>query len=241
VKISIIVPAFNEERLLGASLAQIKSAAEAFTKIGWEVETIVCDNNSTDRTAEIATAAGATVVFEPINQIGRARNRGAAAAGGDWFIFVDADTHPSAELFADVAEQIKTGKCLAGGSTVTFNESYPGARAVTWCWNVTSRVLHWIAGSFIFCDAKAFRKIGGFDEKLFASEEIELSKRLKKLARAEKKKIVILRRHPIVTSARKVKLYKPREMIWVTGKIIFSGGRALKNREACHLWYDGRR
>ena len=64
MKISIVVPAFNEERLLGASLAQIKSAAAAFTRIGWETELIVCDNNSTDRTAEIARAAGATVVFE---------------------------------------------------------------------------------------------------------------------------------------------------------------------------------
>ena len=58
VKISIVVPAFNEERLLGGSLAQIKSAAGAFGRRGWEVELIVCDNNSTDRTAEIARAAG---------------------------------------------------------------------------------------------------------------------------------------------------------------------------------------
>ena len=80
VKISIVVPAFNEERLLGESLAQIKSAARAFAPRGWDFELIVCDNNSTDRTAEIARVAGATVVFEPVNQIARARNSGAAAA-----------------------------------------------------------------------------------------------------------------------------------------------------------------
>jgi len=68
LKISIIVPAFNEERLLGESLAHIKSAAQAFARRGWDHELIVCDNNSTDRTAEIARAAGATVVFEPVNQ-----------------------------------------------------------------------------------------------------------------------------------------------------------------------------
>ena len=121
VKISIVVPAFNEERLLGGSLAQIKSAAGAFTQRGWDFELIVCDNNSTDRTAEIARAAGATVVFEPVNQIARARNSGAAAATGDWLVFVDADSHPSAGLFADVAEQIQSGKCLAGGSTVRLD------------------------------------------------------------------------------------------------------------------------
>jgi len=53
---------------------------------------IVCDNNSTDRTAEIARAAGAIVVYEPVNQIARRRNCGAAAATGDWLIFVDADS-----------------------------------------------------------------------------------------------------------------------------------------------------
>ncbi len=106
MKISIIIPAFNEERLLGGTLAQVKSAMDVFTRRRWESELIVCDNNSTDHTAEIARAAGATVVFEPENQIARARNSGAAAAAGDWLIFVDADSQPSAELFADVAEQI---------------------------------------------------------------------------------------------------------------------------------------
>lgn len=241
VKISIVVPAFNEERLLGASLAQIKAAADAFTRRGWNCELIVCDNNSTDRTAEIARTAGAKVVFEPINQIARARNAGAVAATGDWLIFVDADSQPSAELFADVAEQIQSGKCLAGGSTVKFHGNYPVARWITWSWCVTSRVLHWMAGSFIFCDAKAFRQIGGFNEQLFASEEVDLSKRLKKLARTEKKKIVILHRHPVLTSPRKVELYNSRELIWCLAKIIFTGGKALNSREVCHPWYDGRR
>ena len=118
MRISVVVPAFNEERLIGESLRQINAALSAFTRRNWETEFIVCDNNSTDRTAELARAAGATVVFEPMNQIARARNRGAEAATGDWLIFVDADTHPSAELFDDVATQIESGRCLAGGSTI---------------------------------------------------------------------------------------------------------------------------
>ena len=109
MKISIVVPAFNEELLLGATLENIKNSAQSFTACGWDVEIIVCDNNSTDKTAEIARAAGATVVFEPVNQIARARNSGAAVATGDWLVFVDADSHPTPGLFLDVAEQIKTG------------------------------------------------------------------------------------------------------------------------------------
>ena len=57
---------------LSSSLAEIKAAAAAFTRRGWAFELVVCDNNSTDRTGEIARAAGAKVVFEPFNQIGRA-------------------------------------------------------------------------------------------------------------------------------------------------------------------------
>ena len=241
MKISIVIPAFNEERLLGASLAQIKSAAASFTKTGWETELIVCDNNSTDRTAEIARTAGATVVFEPVNQIARARNTGARTATGDWLVFVDADSHPGAELFVAVAEQIRSGQCLAGGCTVRLDGNYPIANWATGQWNFVSRMLRWAAGSFIFCDTGAFRKIGGFNEKLFASEEIDLSKRLKKLARAEKKKIVILHRHPILTSPRKVQLYSPRELLWFLAKALFTGGKALNSRDACHPWYDGRR
>jgi len=81
VKISVIVPAFNEEKLLGASLAGIQAASRAFTRLAWEFELIVCDNNSADQTAAIARAAGATVIFEPFNQIARARNTGASARG----------------------------------------------------------------------------------------------------------------------------------------------------------------
>ena len=181
MKISIVVPAFNEERLLGASLAQIQTAAGAFTRLGWDFELIVCDNNSTDRTAEIARAAGATVVFEAINQIARARNCGAAAATGDWLVFVDADSHPNAGLFAGVAEQIQSGKCLAGGSTVRLDEKLFVAGCITQLWNCASRSLKLLAGSFIFVETTAFREVGGFSNELFVAEELELSKRLKKL------------------------------------------------------------
>jgi glycosyltransferase involved in cell wall biosynthesis len=102
LKISIVVPAFNEEKLIERSLQSIRDASSIFSR---EHEIIVCDNNSTDRTPELARAKGACVVFEPINQISRARNAGAAVAEGQWLVFVDADSFPSAELFAEVAAQ----------------------------------------------------------------------------------------------------------------------------------------
>jgi glycosyltransferase involved in cell wall biosynthesis len=160
VKVSVIVPAYNEERLLGETLLHIKRAMEVLTKREWSTELIVCDNNSTDRTAQIAREAGATIVFEPINQIARARNCGAAAATGDWFVFVDADSHPSTELFEDVATRISSGRCVAGGSTVRLEAGYPMASLLTLGWSLVSRSQRLLAGSFIFCEAHAFRGRG---------------------------------------------------------------------------------
>lgn len=241
MKLSIVIPAFNEERLLGQTLEHVKASAARFAARKWEWEMIVCDNNSTDRTGELARAAGARVVFEPINQIARARNCGASAATGDWLLFIDADSQPTPELFTDVADQIESGQCLAGGSTVRLEGDFRLAKRITSLWNLISRACRWMAGSFIFCEANAFREIGGFSNELFASEEIDLSKRLKKLAARRGKRLVILHGHPLLTSSRKLHLYTVREHLRVMLKATLSGGRTLTNREACHTWYDGRR
>src|SRR5260221_5973138 len=69
MKISLVVPAFNEERLLPGSLSCIRAAMRGFDRLGWKSELIVCDHNSTDRTAEIAKEAGAHGGFRPGHQI----------------------------------------------------------------------------------------------------------------------------------------------------------------------------
>ncbi|HEY3864356.1 MAG TPA: glycosyltransferase [Verrucomicrobiae bacterium] len=241
MKISVIVPAFNEEKLIAASLRSMREAASSFARRGWETEFVVCDNNSTDATPVLAREAGARVVFEPINQIARARNTGAAAAEGDWFIFVDADSRPTAELFDDVAAQIESGQCLAGGCTMRMDERHLRMDVGTGLWNLVSRFTRWAAGAFIFCEAAAFRSVGGFDLKLYASEELDLSKRLKKLARAQGKKMVILRRHPLLTSARKAHLYSRAELASFLKNAILRPRKTVTNRDACSPWYDGRR
>jgi glycosyltransferase involved in cell wall biosynthesis len=236
VKLSVIVPAFNEEKLLPGTLAAIRSALRAFDAAGWSSELIVCDNNSTDRTARLARAAGATVVFEPVNQISRARNAGAAAASGDWLLFVDADCSPSRELVRDLKHEIETGKCVAGGSTVALPGAPPSVQLAIAAWNALSRTMRWMAGSFVFCEARVFREAGGFSEALYAAEEIDLSRRLKRRGR-----VVILHRHPLVTSDRKARLYSWREHLAFFFRVVLTGGRALRRRESCSVWYDGRR
>lgn len=244
MRVSIVIPAFNEERLIAETLRQVRAACESFVRLGWETETIVCDNNSTDRTAAIAGAAGAQVVFEPVNQIARARNTGAAAATGEWLIFVDADSHPSPELFADVAGQIQGGRCLAGGSTVRFIRPEDAswlARGFVRLWNGLSRCFRLLAGSFIFVEATTFQKLGGFSTELFVAEELDLSRRLHAFAKVDGRKVIILRRHPLLTSARKMHLYRRREHLRFLLRAAFSPKQTMGNREACGPWYDGRR
>lgn len=241
MRISVVIPAYNEEKLLGATLAAVGSASDAFTARGWEVETIVCDNNSTDRTAAIAQASGAAVVFEPVNQIGRARNRGAAAAGGDWMVFVDADSLPTRALFADAAAAIASGRILACGAVVRFEALPWWGRLLAAMWTAWSRAARHMAGSFIAVEAAAFREIGGFSPTLYAAEELDLSRRLKRLGRRDGRRVHILTRHPLLTSARKLRLYTPRESLRFALRFALRPRHALASREACAFWYDGRR
>jgi GT2 family glycosyltransferase len=156
-------------------------------------------------------------------------------------VFVDADSHPSRELFAEVAQQIKRGDCLAGGSTVRIDDPHLVGQLGTRLWNIISRMRGWAAGSFIFCQTNAFREIGGFSQELFASEEIDLSTRLKKLAKARGQHFRILHRHPLLTSGRKLHLYSRREHARFLRRVLFCPRQTVRQRESCSPWYDGRR
>jgi len=241
MKISVIVPAFNEEKFLGETLEHITSAGAVFSQIGWKSELIVCDNNSTDRTAEIARAAGATVVFEPVNQISRARNTGATVATGDWLVFVDADSHPSPELFADMTQAIRSGSCLAGSAVFRWDKKHFSHELWMPLLNLGFRWRTMFLGPFIFVESEVFQKVGGFNLKVFAGEDFELSRRLKDLARQTEKRLVVLHRHPILTSARRLADYSALTPVRVLYHIIFKPHGFTTSRDAARRWYDGRR
>ncbi|HEX6267770.1 MAG TPA: glycosyltransferase, partial [Burkholderiales bacterium] len=159
-----------------------------------------------------------------------------AAASGDWLLFIDADCSPSPELFEDLRNEIERGACIGGGSTVTLAGAPAAVRFWVAAWNAVSRARSWAAGSVRFCEARAFRELGGFSRELYAAEEIDLSRRLKRRGR-----LVILHRHPLATSGRKAHLYSWREHLAFLLRMMLTGGRALRRREDCSVWYDGRR
>jgi glycosyltransferase involved in cell wall biosynthesis len=178
VDYSIIVPAYNESAWLPASLKALQRAVSAVPLAG---EIIVVDNNSSDDTAVIAREAGATVVFEPVNQISRARNAGAAEAQGRYLVFVDADTHVSPVLLAQALDNLQSGCCAGGGALVEFDVPLnTAARAGLAVWNRISARLQLAAGCFVYCRREAYLAAGGFSEAVYASEEIWFSRRIRR-------------------------------------------------------------
>jgi len=223
---------------LPACLAAVQEARGAFTSMGWYSELIVVDNNSTDRTPDIAREHDALVVFEAENQISRARNRGAEAATGDWFLFLDADSFPSFDLFEDLAMAIDTGRVIGGGSTLLWDKvPYWDAQWMTKGWNLISRSMHYAAGSFVWCQADAFREVGGFSLELFATEEVDFSRRMKILAREKDRKWIILAKHPLITSGRKLFMFSRWDFIKLFLRFLKLGFKVIRSRDECDLWY----
>ena len=242
--VTIAIPAFNEEKLLPSTLSAVKQAAAAFTQRGWEMEMVVCDNNSTDRTAEIARDAGARVVFEEHNQISRARNAAGKDARGEWIIFVDGDSRPSQTLFEATAEAMGDHRIVGGGAIVKFeggNSTPVAFIAAERIWNGISRVMGWPAGSYIFCRTKDFHELNGFSEELYASEEIEFGRRLKKLGKKRHQHFRIFAKTPLSTSDRKAYCTSYLELLRLLFLNIVTVGRCCRKEENCNLWYDSHR
>jgi hypothetical protein len=107
-------------------------------------------------------------------------------------------------------------------------------------WNIVSRTGTWLAGSFIFIETATFRELGGFSEDLFAGEEVDLSRRVKKMARHKGSTVLILHRHPLMTSARKLRLYTPKDHVMLLVRFALGRG-TLRDRKDCAIWYDGKR
>ena len=231
---SIIIPAYNEEDYLPATLTALQ---EAMPKLGLRGEIIVVDNNSSDRTAAIAANQGVTVIFEAINQISRARNVGAREAQGRYLIFVDADTFIPLELLQQALANLESGDIIGGGACVAGNiPLHYSLRLLLKFWNVISILTKNAAGSFIYCQTDAFEAIGGFSEAVYASEEIWLSRKLKKLGRKRDQLFCIIKQPPVITSMRKMQWYSPlRIYLYLLLIAVFPLSVCIKS--LCTFWY----
>jgi len=241
MNLSIVIPAFNEERTLPACVGALRAALDANAARLARYELIVTDNNSSDRTGDVARELGATVVFEPHNQISRARNAGAAAATGDWLLFVDADTLVSAETLADMLDAIESGKYVGGGCAVRFDRATGVSRVLVPLIVTTFRMLRWAGGSFVFCRTEAFREVGGFSEAHYAAEEVFLSRALKAWGRRRGLRFAFLTRRAVVTSSRKLRTHGLGAFLRIALRAAVRPRQTLGSREHLAFFYDGKR
>jgi glycosyltransferase involved in cell wall biosynthesis len=242
MKLSIIIPAYNEAKRIESSLCHLDTALRANARPDLTSETIVVDNNSTDATAELARKCGARVVFEPVNQIAGARNAGAAAATGDWFVFVDADTQVGAGTLAEMLSVIESARFIGGGAILRYDRTPRLWGSFLFVSNrIVIPLLRWTAGCFMFCRSDAFREFGGFDQSLFAGEDVEFGKAMRRWGKPRGLDVAILRRHPPITSIRKVDLYGNREILLLILRWLLFPRRTGRDKARLRVFYDGRR
>ena len=230
--ISFIVPAHDEEQLIGVTLDGIHAAAGG---LGIAFDVTVVDDGSTDATAAIAAARGARVVAVNVRHIARARNLGARSAVGDILIFVDADTLVPASTLRASLDALAAG-AVGGGATVTFDGRVPiwGAIMLPIVRGML-RAANVPAGCYVFCTRAAFEAAGGFDERLYAGEEIAFGRALRRHGR-----LVILR-ETVKTSGRKQRTHTMWEGLRLVAAVARRGPSSIRSRDRLSLWYGRRR
>jgi glycosyltransferase involved in cell wall biosynthesis len=230
--ISFIVPAHNEEQLLGRTLVAIHDAAAG---IGQPYEVIVVDDASGDLTSAVAAQHGARIERVEYRQISRTRNAGARIASGDPLIFVDADTVISSRVLHGTLEAIQRG-AVGGGARLTVDGWIPlYGRMLLTITGIVMRTADLIAGCYFFCTRAAFDAAGGFDESVYAAEELVLSRRLARIG------WIAILDAPVVTSGRKLREHSGWDVVRLLGALVRRGPAVVRTRDDLALWYGKRR
>jgi glycosyltransferase involved in cell wall biosynthesis len=198
--ISIIIPALNEEKNITKCLLSLKAQ-----DYKGEKEIIVVDNNSKDRTGELARAEGVTVLFEGTRGVIPAREKGTQAATGDIIIQTDADTTFPANWLSNIMKgfESKEGVVAVIGSFKFDGGPWWGTPFTKLLFGITN-VVNKITGRLVYMPGSntAFKKEiwHGYNSKFDqGGDEIALLKELRKEG-----EIVFLRRNTVLTSPRRL-------------------------------------
>lgn len=195
MKVSIVVPAYNEEKYIGKTL-------ESLDKLDRRAdEVIVIDGGSTDKTAVVARKLGAKVVTVPHRGIGFARQKGLEAATGDIIAFTDADSTVPHDWTTKIIETLSRPGVAAVYSEFWVPDGW-------WLYRFFINVLqplyipifHFLGSSLApgqntaFWRAKAI-EAGGYPVDFKIAEDLEMAHRLKRVGK------VVYRPDNFVTSS----------------------------------------
>ena len=179
--ISVVIPAWNEERYIRAALTSV--AAQT-----WPVallEAVVVDNGSTDSTREVVQTFMAgephlavRLVDEPAHGVARAKNRGASVARGCWLIFLDADSRMAPHLVERVVARGR--RDYRAGSIRVVADSQDVLDHAFFGLLEFGKVLFGLRAQMLYCERELFMHRGGFDEHLQLAEDLEFLVRLQR-------------------------------------------------------------
>lgn len=228
---SFVIPAHNEEAHVVACVAAIHRACQP---LSFEYEVVVVADACSDLTAALARSAGARVVEVEYRHIAATRNAGAAATQGQWLFFVDADTQVTPAAVAAACASLRGGTA-GGGGLFRFDRPVPFYGLVLErLFQAICIVGNLSGGCFLHCQRETFQRIGGFDTTLYAGEELAFAYAVKRHGRF---RVV---RPPVLTSARKLRLYSASEILRLLWTILLKGRRSLQDRSELSLWYRRR-
>lgn len=239
IEISLIIPAYNEEKYIGKTLESIMRAKKNFTSPS-SIEVIVVNNCSTDETEKISRSFGAKVVMEEDRNIASVRNKGAKTAEGKIVGFLDADSCITPNMFNSIFEIMDSGEYIGGGTMIRFERNSPGL-FFTYCSTVIpARWLLGIMCGLIFTEKETFEELGGFDESLYCAEDSKFVLELKRHGKQKRRKFKIITHDYVVTSTRTFDRLGDWYYFKNIPRVLLKGGSdAFRNKELVRkFWYD---
>lgn len=234
-RVSLVIPAHNEEGFLPGCLA---AAREAASLLEDAVEIIVVLNRCTDGTEEISRAAGCVIVREDEKNLSVIRNRGVRAATADIVVTCDADSRMHRSTFVQVVKRLSSEKRVGGGAMI-FPERWSLGIIASAASVFPYLALSGVSFGLFWFRREDFDEIGGFDPRFISVEDLDFARRLKRHGMKTGRRWGTLLTSPLVTSCRKFDEFGDW-YFFLNPRLVRKIFRGDDRNAADHFWYDVR-